>query len=73
MNEMKESLSELQKKIDEQSFTREDNQNEIINSIKQITVFVRTQLNDEREEREKFEENVFNILEDTTKQLSLIK
>jgi hypothetical protein len=70
---MKDSLGELYKKIEEHKIIREDNQSDIFNSIKQINVYVRTQLNNQREERETFEENIFNILEDTTKQLSLIK
>jgi hypothetical protein len=73
MNEMKEALGDFHNRLEEQSVMREENHSDILNSIKQINVYVRTQFNNEAEDRQKFEENVFSIMEETTKQLSLIK
>lgn len=49
---------------------REDNEDKILSSFKDIMKKVKDELDSEKNKREHFEENIFNILEETCNKLA---
>lgn len=73
MNDMKDAFNEFNKKLDDETLKREESEKDIFTHIKQVMFQVKGEMSSEKEKREKFEENIFHLLEDTTSQLASIK
>jgi hypothetical protein len=69
---MKIALNNLNSQIENEIVKREENESEVFNSMKEVNLKVKASISDEKLKREQFEENICKLLEETTKQLSLI-
>jgi hypothetical protein len=69
---MKKDINEINLKLEEEASVRQENEQDILNSFNEINLKVKSQIVDEKLKREQFADNIFKLLEETTKQLSLI-
>jgi hypothetical protein len=72
ITDMKKGLNEVNQTIENEIESRNENEADILGSFKEVGHKVKAQIADERMKRELFEENIFKLLGETTKQLSLI-
>jgi hypothetical protein len=69
---MKTGLNEINMNIEQEIRDREETEIELLNSFKEVHFRVKSQIEDEKLKRDQFETNIFKLLEETTRQLSLI-
>jgi hypothetical protein len=72
LNFLKKNLNEINSKIEISVSNREENEKILLTSFQEVNNKVKSQIADEKLKREKFEENIFALLEETTKQINLI-
>ncbi|MCQ2818496.1 MAG: hypothetical protein MJ252_14605 [archaeon] len=67
---MNQQFGEVHDLIDEEKKKREDSENLFVKNLEEIMEKVKTEFKKEKKQREEFEENVFNLIEETCTKLA---
>lgn len=67
---MNQQFGEVHDLIDEEKKKREDSENLFVKNLEEIMDKVKNEFKKEKKQREEFEENVFNLIEETCTKLA---
>jgi hypothetical protein len=67
---MNQQFSEVHELLDNEHKKREESENAFVKNLEEIMEKVKEEFNKEKKQREDFEENVFNLIEDTCTKLA---
>jgi CRISPR/Cas system CSM-associated protein Csm2 small subunit len=67
---MNQQFGEVHNLIEEERKKREESENAFVKNLEEIMDKVKGEFNKEKKQREEFEENVFNLIEDTCTKLA---
>ena len=67
---MNQQFGEVHNLIEEERKKREESENSFVKNLEEIMDNVKGEFNKEKKQREEFEENVFNLIEDTCTKLA---